>query len=79
MLYTAAKFHPSTVRSCCEKFFKDCAIRTCGYHILFTIGGIRKKHHRHSSANGENVNKINLHGVETQGRPTLKTDSTVSK
>ena len=27
---------------------------------------------RHSSANRENVNKINLHGVETQGRPTLK-------
>ena len=30
-----------------------------------------KKYHRHPSANGENVNKLNSHGVETQGRPTL--------
>ena len=37
-LYTAAKFHPSTMRSCCENvFFLDCAIRTLRvqYHILY--------------------------------------------
>ena len=38
-----------------------------------------KKYGRHPSADGENVNKLNSHGGETQGRPTLNVMNVHSK
>ena len=71
MLYTAAKFHllpPCVVVAIFFLRLRDTHFAGTVSYIIHNRWNAKKAPYRHPSANGENVNKINSHGVETQGR-----------